>query len=81
MPLAVARLQASSLPALVTLDDSMAMMPGRTLSAAQQVQIVARITRSGGVVAEAGDLEGEIGPVDPSASPRVLPLLVDRVVR
>ena len=81
MPVAVARLAAAELPTLVTLDDSMAMMPGRTLSAAGPVELVARVTTSGGVAASAGDLEGSTGPLDPAATRRVIPLLVDRVVQ
>jgi cytochrome c-type biogenesis protein CcmH len=80
MPLAVARLTFAELPTLVTLDDGMAMMPGRTLSAATEVELVARVTAGGGVVAQAGDLEGVVGPLDPREVGRVVPLLVDRVV-
>lgn len=58
MPLAVARLDSSKLPLEVTLDNSMAMAPGMDLSSAKEVQIFARITASGQVRGEAGDLEG-----------------------
>ncbi|MEE4302127.1 MAG: c-type cytochrome biogenesis protein CcmI [Pseudomonadales bacterium] len=80
MPLAVARLTAAELPTLVTLDDSMAMMPGRSLSGVGRVELVARITRSGGVVAAPGDFEGSAGPLEPTPGQRVVPLLIDRVV-
>jgi cytochrome c-type biogenesis protein CcmH len=80
MPLVVARLTAAELPTVVTLDDSMAMMPGRGLAAAERVELVARVTRSGGVSAAPGDLEGSAGPVTPAAAGRVVPLLIDRVV-
>lgn len=80
MPLAVARLTAAELPTLVTLDDSMAMMPGRSLSSVDRVELVARVTRSGGVVAAPGDLEGSAGPVEASSARRVVTLLIDRVV-
>ncbi|MDZ7826005.1 MAG: hypothetical protein U5R48_08335 [Gammaproteobacteria bacterium] len=81
MPLAAARLDAGDLPRLVTLDDSMAMMPGRSLSAADRVRIVARIASGDGVRARSGDLEGSTEALDPSAVERVVPLLIDRRVR
>jgi hypothetical protein len=57
------------------------MMPGRTLSAADRVRIVARIASGDGVRARSGDLEGSTGVLDPSAVERVVPLLIDRKVR
>lgn len=59
-PLAVQRLAASSLPATVTLDDSNAMAPGVKLSAADQWDVIARISRSGNAQAQSGDLEGRL---------------------
>ncbi len=80
MPLAVSRLAPDALPTLVRLDDSMAMIPGRTLSSASQIELVARITASGGVSAQAGDLEGRSAPMDPMSVDRVVSLLIDEVV-
>lgn len=77
-PLAAVRLEAGALPTLVTLDDSMAMMPGRTLSAADRVRIVARVTEGDGVRARSGDLEGSTEALDPVKVDRVVPLLIDR---
>lgn len=47
MPLAVQRLTVADLPAQVSLSDSDAMMPELKLSAFDQVQLVARISRAG----------------------------------
>ena len=57
MPLAVARLKASELPAKVTLTDAMAMTPTMTLSKFSRVDVAARISKSGNAMPQAGDLE------------------------
>lgn len=64
MPLAVKRMQLRDLPATVHLDDSMAMMPQMRLSQFEQVIVGARISFSGQPVAEKGDWQGEIGPIE-----------------
>ena len=64
MPLAVARLDASQLPASVTLTDAMAMTPSMRLSSVARVFVGARITHSGQPIAQSGDLEGDAGIVD-----------------
>jgi cytochrome c-type biogenesis protein CcmH len=63
MPLAVARLDASNLPATVTLTDAMAMAPQFRLSSADKVFVGARISASGQAIAQTGDLEGDAGIV------------------
>lgn len=63
LPLAVARLKASELPATVALSDAMAMTPELRLSAFDQVRIVARVSRSGDALPRSGDLQGDAGPV------------------
>lgn len=63
MPLAVARLDASQLPASVTLTDAMAMMPTIKLSSVARVFVGARISHSGQPIAQTGDLEGDAGVV------------------
>lgn len=63
-PLAVAKLEASQLPANVTLTDAMAMTPTLRLSSATQVFVGARISHSGQPIAQSGDLEGNAGIID-----------------
>jgi cytochrome c-type biogenesis protein CcmH len=75
MPLAVKRLTVADLPAEVSLSDSDAMMPQLKISGFEQVQLVARISRSGNATA------GEwIGSSQPLASKTIEPqqLLIDR---
>jgi cytochrome c-type biogenesis protein CcmH len=80
MPLAVTRLEAAALPSVVTLSDAQAMVPGQGLGSVPEVELVARVSASGDVRGAPGDLEGRAGPVDPRATERVVPLLVDRVL-
>jgi cytochrome c-type biogenesis protein CcmH len=58
-PLAAKRLD-SHFPQSVTLTPADSMMPGRSFAAGQQVQVVARIARSGSPVGASGDPFGEI---------------------
>ncbi len=62
-PLAVVRKSAGDLPVEVTLDDSQAMQADAGLSSFPQVQIGARISRSGNAIAASGDLIGETEPL------------------
>ncbi|MEW9623485.1 tetratricopeptide repeat protein [Rhodanobacter geophilus] len=64
MPLAVAKLAATTLPATVTLTDAMAMTPELKLSSVARVLVAARISHSGEPIAQPGDLEGSAGIVD-----------------
>lgn len=61
MPLAVKRLTVADLPAQVSLSDSDAMMPELKLSAFDQVQLVARISRAGD--AKSGEWIGQGEPL------------------
>ena len=67
MPLAVKRAQVKDLPLSFTLDDSMAMAPGMTLSSAAQLTVGARISKTGTAIAQPGDLGGEMTGVAPGA--------------
>ncbi len=64
MPLAVAKMDATALPATVTLNDGMGMTPQLKLSSASRVFVGARISKSGQAIAQPGDLEGNAGVVD-----------------
>jgi cytochrome c-type biogenesis protein CcmH len=56
MPVAVLRTSASALPLQFTLDDSLSMSPQARISTATEVEVEARISKSGMAQAEAGDL-------------------------
>jgi len=57
-PLAVERHQAVELPLTVELSDEDAMVPGRNLSSASAVEIIARVALGGQPMATKGDLYG-----------------------
>jgi cytochrome c-type biogenesis protein CcmH len=63
MPLAIVRKQVRDLPLRVTLDDSQAMSPAMVLSKFDQVQVGARISKSGNAMPQSGDLQGMVSPV------------------
>jgi cytochrome c-type biogenesis protein CcmH len=78
VPLAVVKLPASVLPYQFALDDSQSMAPGMNISSAQAVRIEARVSRSGNVKPQTGDLVGTSDVVKPGA--RGVKILVDKVV-
>jgi cytochrome c-type biogenesis protein CcmH len=83
MPLAVDRFLASELPRDVVLDEGSAMIPGQGLRSVPALEVVARVTASGGVRAQAGDLEGRLGPLsteDANTFASVKALVIDQVV-
>ena len=59
MPVAVEKRSVQELPFEATLDDADSPMPTQTLSALQEVEVVARMSTSGDAMARSGDLESE----------------------
>ncbi len=64
VPLAVYRTRVDALPATVTLDDSMSMVPNLGVSGRDRVTVTARVSLSGNARPRSGDLQGNSGPVD-----------------
>lgn len=81
MPLAAKKLTVADLPTLVRLDDSMAMDPNFTLSKAKEVQIVARVARSGDVIARSGDWQAISDPLILDKEHSVIKLRISEAVR
>ena len=63
MPIAITRRRAVEFPLRVILDDSLAIMPSQKLSDVEQVEIVARISRTGNAMPTRGDVIGVTRPV------------------
>ena len=80
MPLAVAKLIASDLPAIITLDDSMAMAPGLNLSSQKEIEVVARIAKSGIANPGPGDIEGRVGPIILTEVDGVVAISIDKIL-
>ena len=78
-PVAVLRAAVGDWPMKFSLDDSLAMIPGRNLSSAGPVMIEARVSRRGQPLPASGDLQGSAGPVEPSER-APLSILIDRVI-
>ncbi|MGH8771368.1 MAG: c-type cytochrome biogenesis protein CcmI [Burkholderiales bacterium] len=68
MPLAIVRARAKELPYSFVLDDSKGMASGVKLSTANEVRVVARISKSGQAKSTLGDLQGVTARVKPGAS-------------
>jgi cytochrome c-type biogenesis protein CcmH len=79
MPLAIQRLKASQLPATVTLDDSMSMMPAMRLSKFAQVVVGARVSKSGNAMPQSGDLQTLSAPIASTRSEPIA-LQIDQIV-
>lgn len=80
MPLAVYRGKARELPRQVRLDDSMGMMPALKLSQFDRWTVTARVTRSGGVQAASGDLQGSLTVARADLGKAAMVLTIDQVV-
>jgi cytochrome c-type biogenesis protein CcmH len=68
MPVAVVRANVSELPLKFTLDDSLAMSPQARISMSAQIEVEARISKSGMAQAESGDLISTVQTVKVGAS-------------
>lgn len=79
MPLAILRMQVKDLPLNFELDDSMAMSPEMTLSSFDQVVVVARVSKSGTAMPQAGDLQGMSQPLKPGS--KGIKIVIDQTVQ
>lgn len=75
MPVAVERHRLASLPASITLDDADGPMPTQKLSALREVEVFARLSRSGDAMRADGDIESTpVRVALPARAPVVLRL-------
>lgn len=76
MPLAAIKRPAGDLPLQFVLDDSNLLAAGTRLADAGQLIVGARISASGSATPQAGDLEGQAGPVAAGAGGLVIELAI-----
>jgi cytochrome c-type biogenesis protein CcmH len=79
-PLAAVRRAVGDLPLSVTITDGDAMIQGRGISGLAQVQVVARISKSGTPQAQPGDLYGEALVALVDEKPASVKIVINRVV-
>ncbi len=79
MPLAAERITLAALPAMIVLDDSMAMVEGMNLSAFDELVISARVSKTGSAIAQSGDYIGQIDIKDKKTGSAVN-IIIDTVV-
>ena len=80
IPLAAVKLKVSDLPKRVVLDDSLAMMPTAKISLQKKVEVSARISLSGGPIAQKGDYQSALLITDVSETAKPVKLLINKVV-
>ena len=71
MPFAVVRRPVTALPRTVRLDDAVSMNPALPLSAASEIEVVVRLSRSGTAMAHPGDWEWRSEPLTTGADEAV----------
>jgi cytochrome c-type biogenesis protein CcmH len=72
LPLAIFKKQVKDLPFPFQIDESTAKSPGASANAAGRFVISARIAKSGSATPRAGDLVGQVGPVDSGSTGIIL---------
>lgn len=65
MPLAIVRTTVGALPYAYQLDDSSALVPNHKISQADEVVVVARVSKAGDAKQQPGDLQGMTGALKP----------------
>lgn len=78
-PLAVVRTRVGELPFEIVLNDSDAMIPGKTISSARNVIVGARISISGNPDRKSGDYEQLSNPIPSNTAQTVELIITDRI--
>ena len=81
MPLAAVRLTVADLPVSLELSDANSMSPQNKLSSVDRVTVSARVSLSGNVVAQPGDLVVEMENIPTKGLPKPLEMVVSEVVQ
>ena len=76
VPLAIQRVSVADLPLTITLDESMAMAPGMTITSFDQLELIARVSRDGGPRSQSGDWQASQGPLELATLKGVVKLVI-----
>ncbi len=78
MPLAIRDMKVADLPQTITLDESMGIpgMSGMAMSQFPELELVARVSRTGTATAQPGDWQASIGPVSQGETEEVYQLVI-----
>ena len=79
-PLAAVKMMASDLPAVITLDDSNAMMPQRTISSVDTVSLQAVLSQAGTPGQKAGDYKAQVNNIKVKNNQQTVNLVIDTLV-
>lgn len=79
-PIAVKRVRVGDFPVTIRISDNDVMIPGKSIKNAINLELVARISKSGKAFAEAGDIYGTVEPILTEATDYEAEILIDRVV-
>ena len=79
-PLAAVRRAVGDLPLTIALSDRDAMIAGRSIATVQQVEVVARISKTGTPQQQSGDLFGQVQHRFASPKSDTVEIVIDRVV-
>lgn len=77
MPLAIQRFRVADLPIKISLNKDMAMAQGMDIGSVSQLEVLARVSVSGGVSPQSGDWVASFGPVILGDKPVKVSLLIE----
>ncbi len=81
MPLAIKRVTVAQLPMDITLDNSMAMAPGMNLSSFNEIELVARVSKSGNALVKKGDWQATSGKLSVDSLTEAVTLIINKQVK
>ncbi|WP_111641754.1 c-type cytochrome biogenesis protein CcmI [Marinimicrobium alkaliphilum] len=80
MPLAITRVRVGDLPTEIILDNTMAMSTTASMTAGQELEVVARLSQQGDASPRPGDWQVTYGPVELSSQSPQVELIIDQQI-
>lgn len=79
-PIAALRLKVESFPLTANISDANVMLPGRSLNDADELEVVARISKSGDAISKPGDIFGDVIFKHLANETKAVEVILDRVI-